>query len=234
MKPRLFIHIGTHKTGSTAIQRAFLHGAEGLVRLCYKENILKPTWDAEDAKNLSAQLLYQVRPCKAQRYLLSNEGFSGDPLDGYADAAVMAKRVRDVTGGFVPTIVVFLRRQDDFIESMYTQKIHEGGAQSFPEFMEVMHADKLNWHRLLEAYAAEFGKDNMVVRRYHADFYPKPESLLIDFCEIVGVSPTDVMEKKALPCPIVAIQEMHLRWRGCAIRSWMQVVRSIFVRSCKR
>lgn len=204
LKPLLFIHIGTHKTGSTAIQRALPVGGpalrEGLVRLDFHGDISRAAWSQADeeaqVEKFRAQL--QTREC---RYLLSCEGFSGNPYQGYANAPVIAARLRAVTREFTPRIVVFLRRQDDFIESIYTQLIHQGGSQSFADFLAGLPPGGLDWHRLLGAYAAEFGGENLVVRRYHPDFYPKPESLLEDFCGIVGVTPAALEKKKAAATP---------------------------------
>ncbi len=203
MKPRIFIHIGTHKTGSTAIQRALLSGAKGLVRLLYHEDISRASWGTEDVQRLVALFHSHKTADASTKYLLSNERFSGEPLSGYADAQMMAERVRDITADFDPKIIVYLRRQDDFIESMYTQMIHQGGSLSFQAFLQQIQPERMNWHRLLETHSGVFGRENMIVRRYHSDFYPKPESLLHDFCEIVGIKPEDVTEKNAASTPNV-------------------------------
>lgn len=201
MKPRVYIHIGTHKTGSTAIQQAFSKGAEGLVRLGFRDDIARDSWTQSDAGNLAAHLRAQIVPSKPLNYLLSTERFCGEPLQGYADAGVIAPRVQDISRDFDPRIVVFLRRQDDFIESLYTQMIHQGGSQTFPEFLETIRPEIMNWHRLLEDYAAVFGRENIIVRRYHPDFYPEPQSLLTDFCSIVGVDPATLAGKQAAKTP---------------------------------
>lgn len=198
MKPLLFLHIGTHKTGSTAIQRALPVGGAaalkaGLVRLDIHGDVARTSWTEDDARSLRSHLAGQIVP-GASRYLLTCEGFSGNPLQGYANAPVAAERLRAATADFDVRVVVFLRRQDDFLESIYTQLIHQGGSQSFEAFLQAMPDGGPDWHRLLTTYAAEFGRDNLVVRRYHATFYPRPESLLEDFCAILGV-PTSVLAK---------------------------------------
>lgn len=201
LKPRVYIHIGTHKTGSTAIQQAFSKGAAGLVRLGFREDIARSPWTQSDADRLAAHLRAQILPSRPVNYLLSTERFCGEPLQGYAQAGDIARRVRDITRDFDPVIVVFLRRQDDFIESLYTQMIHQGGSQTFAGFMETIRPEIMDWHRLLEAYAAVFGRENIVVRRYHADFYPEPRSLLVDFCGIVGVDPAALAEEGGAGTP---------------------------------
>ena len=88
------------------------------------------------------------------------------------------------------TIVMYLRRQDEFVESMYTQSIHQGGGQGFDDFVEQFHDRPLQWHRLVDAYGARFGYDHLVVRRYHRAFLPENDSLIRDFLLAVGLRPS--------------------------------------------
>ena len=37
-------------------------------------------------------------------------------------------------------------------------------------------------------YSDCFGKDNIIVRRYDKEYFPEPESLLLDFCNIIGIN----------------------------------------------
>lgn len=194
MQAPLFIHIGTHKTGTTAIQRAFKADEkallkEGLVRLRSCDRIALPSLQTAELAEMTTLLRQEAerRSARPVRYLMTCEGFSGDPLTGYADAPVIASRLRAATQGFDVRIILFLRRQDDFIESLYTQRIHEGRSETFEEFLRLIRLEEMSWLRLTEAYAAEFGRENLIVRRYHKAFYPEPADLLADFCKIVGV-----------------------------------------------
>ncbi len=110
-------------------------------------------------------------------------------MTGYADAPVIASHLRELTRDFDVSILVFLRRQDDFMESLYTQTIHEGSSQTFDEFRKTIKPEAMNWQKLLEAYAAEFGHGNITARVYHKDCYPQPQDLIVDFCRMVGVRP---------------------------------------------
>lgn len=204
-KPRLFIHIGSHKTGSSAIQRAFRSKEtgieeEGLIRIECDSDITKKNWEPQQEQALTEHLKRHIRDQTALtfRYLISYEGFCGNAFQGYPNASLIANRLRAVTRDFDVRIIVFLRRQDDFIESMYTQMIHEGGSRSFQDFITTTRPESMDWYRLLESYAAVFGRENLIVRRYHADFYPKSDSLIVDFANIVGVRPECLKSKRSL------------------------------------
>ena len=204
-KPRLFIHIGSHKTGSSAIQRTFRSKEtgieeEGLIRIEYRSEITKKNWELSHGQEFSDYLRSHIQTDGKHdyRYLLSYEGFCGNAYQGYPNAATIASRLRASTQDFDVKIIVFLRRQDDFIESMYTQMIHEGGSRTFQDFITTTRPETMNWHCLLESYAEIFGRENMIVRRYHSEFYPKSDSLIVDFCSIVGVRPESLRSKRAM------------------------------------
>lgn len=204
-KPRLFIHIGSHKTGSSAIQQAFRSKEtgieeEGLIRIECDSSITKKDWEPRQEQVFKDHLKSHIcaDTTHACRYLLSYEGFCGNAFQGYPNASTIASRLRAVTMDFDVKIIVFLRRQDDFIESMYTQMIHQGGSRSFQDFITTTRPESMDWHRLLESYAAVFDRKNLIVRRYHADFYPKSDSLIVDFAGIVGVRPECLKKKLSL------------------------------------
>jgi hypothetical protein len=205
--PELYIHIGTHKTGSTAIRQALIQCREALrgqgvlylpwdVRTFPRESLSFMTMRMSDqnAVHHLRKMLRQARGDQRRgdpegpRLLMSFEGFSGDPSEGYRNASVIAEHLRRATEGFKTHIIVYLRPQDEFIESLYTQQIHEGKWCSFPDFVN-RHDDSssFNWHWLLRQYSNCFGKDRMIVRRYHKQFFPCNESLLQDFFRILGV-----------------------------------------------
>ena len=63
-----------------------------------------------------------------ERFVTSWEGFSGNPRLAYQNANAVASMLRESTKSLDVRIIVYLRRQDEFVESMYTQTIHEGGS----------------------------------------------------------------------------------------------------------
>ncbi|HDL01809.1 MAG TPA: hypothetical protein ENH23_06210 [candidate division Zixibacteria bacterium] len=199
-KSRLYIHIGTHKTGSTAIQH-FLRQNDVLLRtkgfFClqglkeFKTLITSKEVNNKIITRCKKELESRVKQTKQkntdQCFILSREGFSGNPLIGYKNAGIVAKRLSQITTNFDVYIIVYLRRQDGFVESMYTQQIHEGESYTFQSFLYSLPAFSFNWKHLLTCYSEYFGKENIIVRQYDKFFLPEPDSLLVDFCQILGI-----------------------------------------------
>ncbi|MDH5666802.1 MAG: hypothetical protein OEY86_02175 [Nitrospira sp.] len=120
------------------------------------------------------------------KYILSFEGFSGNPDSGFLNTSIVSEMLRDTTRNFHVKVIVYLRRQDDFVESMYTQGIHQGESFSFEEYLGGFnHPNALNYTRILDSYAMHFGKENMIVRGY--EMACRGDGLVKDFCNAVGI-----------------------------------------------
>ncbi len=193
------MHIGTHKTGSTAIQRWLKVSekqllSEGLAGLWLPSSDVQTLMrcrerDEELIGRLACQVKRQARKHQAKgvfRFVLSHEGFSGDPNTGYDNASIVARSVREISCGFTVWPIVYLRRQDQFLESLYTQTIHTGASCSFDAFAASFDDTAFDWSRLLEAYEDVFGRQYISPRRYDGRYLPETRSLLDDFAEIIG------------------------------------------------
>jgi hypothetical protein len=195
------VHIGTHKTASTTIQHALKNAVDAQVNegwhYVHFSELLKPELSArmisaespDDQvtqsirENLALRMTANSKGDSAQRFVLSWEGFSGNARNAYRNSNALATMLRTATEIHTVRIIVYLRRQDDFVQSMYTQTIHEGGTQSFSEFLKDFNGfGFLNYQSLLGNYEREFGKENMVVRSYHA---AASRGMVRDFGEVI-------------------------------------------------
>ena len=101
--------------------------------------------------------------------VFSSEALSGTPNNGYQNSSAVASILRGATQNFDVKIILYLRRQDDFIESWYTQTIHQGESHSFADFMKGYEdSDSLKYSRIIGDFAQQFGKENLLVRSYHS------------------------------------------------------------------
>jgi len=195
----VFIHIGTHKTGTTTIQRSLREASDAAsVKNSWKylvcpqaiRNFMHShTYDIAAVDEFIQDLTAKIgRSDDLLKLIVSHEGLSGWPDDGYMNSKVIAKMLWDVTSrfGFDVKIIVYLRRQDEMVESMYTQKIHEGGTLCFSEFVSRLSPGlSYNYFRMLDDWASYFGKERLIVRSYHS---ASQRGLLEDFGEVAGIN----------------------------------------------
>lgn len=116
--------------------------------------------------------------------VLSSEGLSGAPRSGYRNFRVVFQMLRDATTEYNVKIVIYLRRQDLFVESMYTQTIHEGCTSDFPSFLKDFDSpDALDYCGMLNELATYFGDQNVIVRSYEN---ASERGLIDDFSEVIN------------------------------------------------
>jgi hypothetical protein len=203
--PDLYLHIGTHKTGSTSIQSALMESLQHLkgkdcvyLQLPFELGSKLMKADKLDS-SLVSRLREQLKLTLGQngrvreqcKYILSFEGFSGNPDKGFLNADVVSEMLREATEIFHVRIIVYLRRQDDFLESMYTQRIHEGESFSFADYLGGFnHPNALSYKFLVDSYAMRFGKENIIVRGY--EMACQSDGLVKNFYNAIGID--------ALPC----------------------------------
>ena len=202
-----FIHVGTHKTGTTAIQVTMRTLAPTLRR----EGVLYPSAAVYHAghHNIVFEMLgderfdpalgtlddlcAELRNAAAERVCLSSEAFE------YLHASPQhLARLRDAIGaaGYTPVIVLYVRPQADYVESLFAEMTKHRHAGTFGEFLEgitVAGAFRANvygctetftftYDRIAADFAATFGARNVVVRRYDR----KRGAVIEDFLDLVA------------------------------------------------
>lgn len=215
MRHRLFLHIGTHKTGTTTIQH-FLAANRGALRdqqLVYPDLSLsgfkgtrthhrlahaiarRPgTGTPADVRRFFDTLRRDLRDGEAAvlsteafyRHLLpgadglaydAGGGATGDPLP-YVEA------LHECVGAFDVTVLVMLRRQDLFLESLYAEQVmrsnYVAGIDQFVE-QRVWLAD---YDARLATWASVFGTGALSVRVFDPASFTQPIERL--FLEWVG------------------------------------------------
>ena len=209
-RPACFVHAGTHKTGTTAIQRFLAGNSEALARagLYYPQagrrsgafpghhavvselrNTPRLEADAGTLAAVTAEIV-RVRP---QRACLSAEGFS---TLHERDDALVALRDAIAAIGYRPRIVLYVRAQDEYAESLYAELVKHGltrsAADCFGDMMQHGVANELGrtyrfaYGRLVDRFASVFGDDAMIVRGYRD--IGRPDALVLDFIAAVGVA----------------------------------------------
>ncbi len=201
-KIKACLHIGTHKTGSTAIQNFCRRNANDLRKnnfLWVNESYGTPHKLLQDFKyrsfsvrnlNKSSRFLVELASRTKNKLLLSGERFSGSPESGYQDSQFLARSAKYLLRDFEVKVLVYIRPQDSFYESWYTQMVQQGTAQQgaisshFKKFWKDFSFQNINYQEVINAYAEAFGASNLIVRPYMKSKL-KDRNVIHDFLDII-------------------------------------------------
>jgi hypothetical protein len=197
---QLFLHIGTRKTGSSLIQNFCQANKAKLLEqgFFYPDNDTTLERKGKSAGHWSLHKLiedkesryplerYLPDPCPAGNIILSNEAIASEHCD---ILKVASKAHQMLAEDFQVTIIIYVRRQDFFINSLYNEGIVSGNRKaewSLREFLDGGHTPELDYHELLQSWAKVFGTEHIRVRPFEKQqFYDG--DLIKDFLHCIGL-----------------------------------------------
>jgi hypothetical protein len=210
----LFIHIGTHKTGTTAIQRFAMEHREalrerGLWYPLYQDFGLKAHYahhrlahalagDEEEATRSARTFADKVL---SERHAGEAVLISAEPIyrhvyprktpDYWAGRAEYAKRLRTLFPAADVQIVLVIRRQDNFARSLYQERVKVTRYdEPFSTFIET-EPHQFQYFRQLEVFLEEFPGAQVLI------YEDLCSSNLIDaFFDAFGVDTRDLMREE--------------------------------------
>lgn len=219
----VYLHIGLPKTGTTALQTfltanaavlerhgicypdlglrysgvSFRRNAHFLVQACVDKDGVRDVNRVCPEYNDTLDRIGELGKCFKQ-IILADEAiwrFSGSRKNFWPRIkGDFQKR------GFDLRIVVYLRRQDTFVQSLYCQKIKASSTcYCFEDFLEKICKTgyPLDFSTYLDTLSEVFGKENLIVRVYEKGQYQgKEKTLFSDFLSIFGLSVEDGFEVK--------------------------------------
>ena len=128
--------------------------------------------------DIFAQIRDEILASPCATAIISSEDFEAQ------HSKEKIKFIADQFSEFDTRILVFLRRQDEFIEAEYNQNLKMGkyfkSIQAFTELM--FNGGRCDFYGLCEAWAAEFGRANILVR-----IYAKTFNVIADFFEAIEI-----------------------------------------------
>jgi len=202
------VHVGTHKTGTTALQvflavnRPLLQAAgvhypragrhdlgDGMMTPGHHQ--IPMDYLAGDASASFGAALAEIAAVDASAVVLSSEEFQMLlPRTGALEA--IAGGLRE--SGYVPVAIVYLRPQPYYAESVYAEMVKGGWVTDFDAYLETIIAEgafapadsarvmTFDYRRLIAQLEAPFG--NVIARAYRSD--ASDEALPRDFLRLVG------------------------------------------------
>jgi hypothetical protein len=200
---RLFLHIGSPKTGSTAIQHFLAENREALLR----HRILYPRaatigqahhvigaavhpWKAHRLGGMSpdaalaqatAEIAAEIEAHRPETLVLSTEYLWG------ALAPAHVRRVLEAFPGWNLRVITYLRRQDLLAQALYVQSVKAGHTGGFAEWLKGAQAGPMSpfeFDRILQSWAG-CGAE-VVVRVYEKGSIAA--DIRADFLEILGAA----------------------------------------------
>jgi hypothetical protein len=204
-RPRLFIHIGTGKTGTTALQsfwhdnRAALASQDliypqtGLFERGRAHHVLSHKWGGwlTTAQLAGRRIDDEWRALAKEvanstaSFLISSERFTAATLDtrhsGMIDfiKTLFADRA-DIT------VLVYLRPQEELAESLYKQGVKFGTIKTGIENFIASLPAYFDYSALLHPWSEAFGHHNILVRRYVPSAWPNGD-LISDMLNVLGI-----------------------------------------------
>lgn len=187
---KLALHIGTQKTGSTSIQTFFTQNPEILARegLSYVQAARGPAAHNKIAiqhktpkfPRFMTRIVREVQGAPEKTHILSSEMLFS-PGMARSLAAHLPDDLRAAT-----KVVVYLRRQDRFLEAMYKQVVKTGRFTGTPQEYRQKRDAALCYSRALNAYGEAFGDENMCVRIYDPAHFPG-RNVILDIAAQIGL-----------------------------------------------
>jgi peptidoglycan/xylan/chitin deacetylase (PgdA/CDA1 family) len=187
---QVVLHVGTWKTGTKALQKFFALNRQALERegvqypltrgAPYMEggnqtyqNRVATSGGADRRERLKA-LAHEVHASTCNLCLISHENICNLPQSQLLEFV-------SCLPGCTFKIVLYLRRQDSYAESLYNQHVKAGAA--FPGTFEehfTRYRERYDYHRMILKLAAVFGAQSILVRPYEKQQF-HGETLFADF-----------------------------------------------------
>lgn len=173
---KLFLHVGTGKTGSTSIQQTL---RKLKIANLYFRTDSKGKKSIPDPNKFAAEL--EEHSCDTALY--SNEWLY------CADQSFVESISTQLKSKFDTKIVVYLRRQDKFAVSKYQQRSKNkarkshSGAVALPMKWDF----QADYHSRLQPWIKYFGKENMRVRIFDSNTLDNGD-VVVDFFNLLNLS----------------------------------------------
>ncbi|MCB0399592.1 MAG: hypothetical protein KDD26_08230 [Winogradskyella sp.] len=194
----IYIHIGTHKTGTSSIQKTLIEnqgilkkeGAKYINLYNFEQAQAIMELEEEDS-DISLKLQNFLNSQVSEiynKYIICCEYLSGNPKKLYQNSLTIAKVLHKSLSDFdEKKIFVALREQEQFIQSIYTQYVHQGEDFSIDTFLDETKLKNIKWTQFVQNYQSVFGSHNLICVPYDQKVLERRNVLNLfgEFCDIL-------------------------------------------------
>lgn len=187
-KKTIYFHIGTHKTGTTALQKFFVDNREVLKEKGF-------TYDFYNDSEMNQG--YLVKPEKWEGLVFDqNKNYIISGEDFYSHILNISEAIKEKLSRFNINFIVYFKRQDLMKQSVYNQIVKMHGFAK--EFSEDNHYN-LNYYDFLKKLENQFPGSKLTVRVYEKGQF-EGGSIFSDFLKILNLDLTSEyqVEKKVV------------------------------------
>ncbi len=217
MRPQIILHVGTEKTGTTSIQSLLRTSYNTLAKngVLFPQSIGEPCHihltacalggepnhpirnllgltNADDFKDFVEKtktgLKNEIEINKAEVLLISDEHINVhlSKIESLGAFKTLCEEFGDIK-----SVVIYLRRQDEFRLSLFSEAVKAGNLTSFeldnplPVFEKLPY--RLDYLAVLDNLSEVFGIDKIVTRKYNRGSFPS-DDICIDFLDATGIT----------------------------------------------
>lgn len=192
----LYLHIGSQKTGSSSIQHMLRDNTEALAeqgfhyvnagrdnqkRLRIHHNRIAALLKEGTAAPTFSRLVAEVEASRCENFIISAELLSSPGL-GRSLSEHIPQHLKDKT-----KVIIYLRRPDLYLESLYKQRVKSGKIRSDPTQFYKSYPTSMDYLTIIDDYANTFGKNSIEVRIYERQSLINGDAI-DDFFNVIGLS----------------------------------------------
>lgn len=237
-------HLGAHKTASSLLQKYLRDEPEVLRRhrLVYlgrsemndlvgwgKRLLTRP-------ELLEARIGELLAQPGAHTLVASHENTLGPPLKPGADHLYprgpdIVEQLAHTLAAWSSRVLLYLRPQDEFLESYYLQRIHQGDVRSFHDWLDELDLEQLSWRPVVAALHERFGPEQVEIvdfgriragqDRFLADFLRRIDPAIDEIPDYRPVRNPSISEK-GLRIALAANPHLRSDWERKAMRRFLQ------------
>lgn len=267
MRPEIILHVGTEKTGSTSIQSMLSDsyseliasqtlfpsslGAPGHIHFtaCALANKpLHPIRNLLSLKDNNAfnefvsetkiRLKQEISVARPSKIIISDEHIAPHLSD---KETLLALKNMCSEFGEVTSVIIYLREQDDFRLSLFSEAVKSGNLKGFdplqplPIFHDIPY--RLDYLAILNNLSSVFGKHLIFPRIYDRNLFPDM-NVCADFINICGINLTIPYDSKPEQNKSIDARVIkHLAYISSFLNNlnynWSEKLRQTIIRNCR-